>query len=416
MTALAAASLVAAVLSLPVWGYLGLLAVLAGRRQPKVLVGPVLRFVVVVPAHDESQLVGATVASLRRVDYPPWARRVVVIADNCTDDTAARARAAGAEVLERREATRLGKGYALAFAFAYLLHGDDVDAVVVVDADSEVSANLLQAFAARLRAGERCVQAEYGVRNPRASWRTRLMAVALGMFHRTRSLARERMGLSVGLRGNGMCFTGALLRENPYDAFGAVEDVEYGLQLGLAGIRVAFAHEATVWGEMVTTGAAALTQRRRWESGRWSLVATHLPRLVAEAWRRRSGVLADLAMDLAVPPVSYVGLWVALGAAAEAVHVVAAGALGVAAVLWALALLCLALYVARGVQHSGLGGEGVVALLYAPIYIAWKLLIARPFTRDAGGRWIRTRREVDETTGPGAADRTPSANRAAGSR
>jgi 1,2-diacylglycerol 3-beta-glucosyltransferase len=406
MTVIAVASLVAAALSLPIWGYLGFLALLAIRRAPTVGDAPTVRFAVVVPAHNESALIGRTITSLLAVDYPVAARRVVVVADNCTDDTAARSRAAGAEVLERQDAARRGKGYALAFAFERLLQGSEVDAIVVVDADTEVSSNLLTAFAARLGAGEACVQAEYGVRNPLVSWRTRLMAVALGMFHRTRSLARERLGVSVGLRGNGMCFASACLRARPYDAFSVVEDVEYGIRLGLAGVRVAFAHEAWVRGEMVTTGAAALSQRRRWESGRWALAAEHLPRLVAEAGRKKSGMLADLAIDLVVPPLAYIGLWVAVGVVLETVHVIIAGGLGPGAVLWGLALACLGAYVARGVQHSGLGARGIVALLYAPVYVFWKLFVARPFKREPGGPWIRTRREAEKPSGAVAADRT----------
>ena len=98
-----------------------------------------------------------------------------------------------------------------------------------MDADTLVSPNLLRAFAARLDAGAAAVQARYGVRNPDASWRTRLMAIAFALFHDLRSLGRERLGLSAGLRGNGMCFSTRLLREVPHQAFSVVEDLEYGL-------------------------------------------------------------------------------------------------------------------------------------------------------------------------------------------
>ena len=88
-----------------------------------------------------------------------------------------------AEVLERQNQELRGKGYALAFAFEKLLAEGTTDAVVVVDADTIVSAHLLDAYAARLAAGAVAVQAHYGVQNPNASWRTRLMRIALAMFH-----------------------------------------------------------------------------------------------------------------------------------------------------------------------------------------------------------------------------------------
>src|SRR5262249_40397740 len=100
-----------------------------------------------------------------------------------------------------------GKGYALSCAFEHSLREGLADAVTVVDADTTVSANLLRAFAARIARGADAVQADYAVQNPNASWRTRLLRIAFGSFHVLRSLARERFGLSSGLRGNGMCFT-----------------------------------------------------------------------------------------------------------------------------------------------------------------------------------------------------------------
>ena len=121
---------------------------------------------------------------------------------------------------------------------------------MVVDADTVVSRNLLSAFAARFERGASAVQADYGVRNPHASWRTRMMAIALAAFHGVRSAARERLGLSCGLRGNGMAFTKALLHAHPPAAFSIVEDLEYGIQLGYAGIRVEYVPEARVLGQM----------------------------------------------------------------------------------------------------------------------------------------------------------------------
>ncbi|MEZ4272494.1 MAG: glycosyltransferase family 2 protein [Myxococcota bacterium] len=251
-TVVAGVSLFLGCLVLPITTYLGFLAILARRTRDPSYASPSLRFAVVIPAHNEENDIQKTVHSLLAVDYPEALRDVVVVADNCTDQTAARAKQAGARVLERSDAGKRGKGYALEYAFEILLKESTCDAVVVVDADTLVSSNLLRAYAHRLLAGEHAVQAEYGVSNPMASWRTRLMTIALAMFHQTRSLARERLGVSVGLRGNGMCFSTDLLRQIPHRSYGLVEDVEYGIAMGKAGYRVCYAYEAEVLGEMVS--------------------------------------------------------------------------------------------------------------------------------------------------------------------
>lgn len=387
-------SLVLGVGALCVTGYLGLLAVLGGRnRAPRCGEPPWLRFAIVVPAHDEAANIAATVESLSSVDYPRARFRVVVVADNCHDDTAARARAAGARVLERNDDARRGKGYALAHAFETLLAEEDWDAVVVIDADSVVSPNLLRAFHARLERGLNAVQAEYGVRNVDASWRTRLMTVALAMFHGVRSEARERLCLSVGLRGNGMCFSRALLTLYPHDAYGLVEDVEYGVSIGLGGHRVAYAGDAHVLGEMVSTGEAAESQRRRWEGGRARLAREKVPRLLRAFLKERRLLLLDLALDLLVPPLSYVGLLVLAGVSVEGALFVVRDGAAASTWVWLLNGVGLSLYVVRGLLLARLGLRGVLALLWAPAYVFWKIARVRPWRADDS--WVRTRRELE---------------------
>jgi len=372
-------------------GYLLLLTVSSFARRRSRDATCRTSFALVVPAHDEEASIAATVASLCQVDYPADKRRVVVVADNCTDGTAAVAARAGARVLERDDPAQRGKGYALERGFEVLLSEAGIDAIVVVDADSTVSANLLAALDSRLADGAQALQVRYGVRNVEASWRTRLMAIALGMFHDLRSLGRERLRLSCGLRGNGMCFTTDLLRRHPHRAYGLVEDVEYGISLGLAGVRVEYVHEAEVLGEMAATGRAAASQRQRWEGGRSALRARYLRKLVQAA--RTSRVALDLAMDLVVPPLSRVAAWVALGLLAEGV--LWSLGLGPTAAVWSWAgsALALAAYVLRGVALSGLGARGLLVLLTAPAYVAWKVLRVE---RKPAATWVRTTREPAE--------------------
>jgi 1,2-diacylglycerol 3-beta-glucosyltransferase len=380
-----------ALLALPVLaacGYLFVLTLLSRRVAPPPDAARPPRFDVVIPAHDEEGGIAATVESLLAVDYPSESFRVWVVADNCSDGTAARAREASARVLVREDPERRGKGYALEHAFAGILREGFADAVVVVDADTVASKNLLRAFAARLAAGELAVQADYAVRNANASWRTRLMVIALSLFHVVRPRARERLRLSCGLRGNGMCFTRAALERVPHRAFSLVEDVEYGIRLGEAGIRVAYAGEARVFGEMVSSGgAAAASQRRRWESGRVRMAKLHVGRLLRDGLRLRDPVRIDLALDLLVPPLSTLAV---LALAALAFSLV----LRTTAAAWmsGASAALLAVYVARGWTVSGTGARGLLALACAPVFVAWKLLV-RAARGKAPREWVRTARE-----------------------
>ena len=77
--------------------------------------------VVLVPAHDEEGTIAHCVEAFENQTYPRERYRVVVVADNCTDDTAGIASRAGAEVLLRDEPDALGKGRALRWAMDQLL-------------------------------------------------------------------------------------------------------------------------------------------------------------------------------------------------------------------------------------------------------------------------------------------------------
>ncbi|HVQ32190.1 MAG TPA: glycosyltransferase family 2 protein, partial [Vicinamibacteria bacterium] len=356
--------------------YLAVLAAFSRRLPPPPAVEPSLRFEIVVPAHDEEAGVAATVANLHELDYPAQRFRVFVVADNCTDRTAEKAREAGAQVLVRNDPSRRGKGYALAYAFERLGGEKAADAIVVVDADTLVSRNLLRAFAARLAAGETVLQAEYGPRNPDASWRTRLMRLALTLFHGVRSLGRERLGLSCGLRGNGMCFASRVLREVPHDAFSIVEDLEYGVRVGLAGHRVAYVPEAEVQGEMAASEAASRSQRRRWEGGRLTVARQQLPRLLRQGLRQRRWLHFDLAADLVVPPLATVVLASLAGILACAAALLLGAPLRVAPWLWASSALGLAVYVGRGLVLAGSPLRSLRDLAWAPVYVAWKIRLA----------------------------------------
>jgi 1,2-diacylglycerol 3-beta-glucosyltransferase len=373
-------------------GYLFLLTLRSRRPAPPASRPPRTRFHVVVPAHDESAGVAQTVESLLAMEYPPDLFEVVVVADNCSDDTAVRARTAGARVIERFDDELRGKGYALEHAFRASLADPNVDAFVVVDADTVVSPNLLSAFDVRIQSGAKAVQADYAVRNADAGWRTRLMAIAFGMFHVVRSSGRERLGVSCGLRGNGMCFTKDLLEAVPHRAFSVVEDLEYGIELGERGYRVHYAGEAHVYGEMVSSEKASRSQRTRWEGGRLHMAKRRAIPLLWRGVKERNLLLADLAMDLLVPPLSLLVAAAVAGTAASAALAIVTRRPNLGLVLFGMSGVFLVVYVVRGWQVSGTGLRGLATLGYAPIYVVWKATLPLRRKRKEPKAWVRTAR------------------------
>ena len=270
-----------------------------------------LRFAVLVPARDEEAVIGDCLASLGTLDHERF--ETIVIADRCSDATAAVAARAGATVWAR-DAGEDGKGAALAWALDRLgRERPGIDAVVMVDADCTVSPNLLAAFEARLLAGARAVQAAYGIANPEASWAAALRYASLELMNVVRPLGASALGASAGLYGTGMAFSAELLARVPWTSRSLVEDREQHLALVAAGERVAFAPEARVRSPAPVTLGGSRGQQRRWEAGRGTLVRKWLPVLLGRGLRRRDAAQLHAAAELLVPPQSVL---LAAGAAA----------------------------------------------------------------------------------------------------
>ena len=140
---LSLALLALTLLCLPALALLVLTLVSIGRRDPRlpVLPGPRPPLAVLVPAHNESAHLAPTLANLQAQLAP--GDRLLVVADNCDDDTAECARRAGAEVVERHDRSRRGKGYALAHGVAHLSRCPP-GMVLVVDADCQLSPGALE--------------------------------------------------------------------------------------------------------------------------------------------------------------------------------------------------------------------------------------------------------------------------------
>ena len=199
---------------------------LVARPRPRAAGTGRTHFAIIIPAHNESGLIKGTVRSLIESDYPAARRDVFVIADNCTDDTATHASAAGAMCHERHDLSLRGKPYALDW-MVRRLDLDRYDAVIIIDADTVVDRHFLRAMDGHVTGGEEVVQGYFGVMNPDENWLTRLSVLPASVKFRLHFPGKRALGLTCPLAGNGMCFSAALMKKHGWKAFSITENWEY---------------------------------------------------------------------------------------------------------------------------------------------------------------------------------------------
>lgn len=400
VTGLVGAAALASVLSLLVLLTAAACSRRSSARSPSISPSNPLLLAVIVPAHDEELVLAGTLASLRAQAYPAECFEIVVVADNCTDSTAAIARSSGATVLERTSGAERGKGYALNHAVKHLLAQPLVaDGFVIIDADTVAAPDFLAQISARISQnqdprGYGAWQGRYGVLNARDGWRAALMMAAFDLVNHVKPLGRDTLGLSAGLKGNGMAFTRAIAEALPWPGGSLTEDLDYGLELSRRfNLRVQYVPEACVEAQMPATAGQAASQRSRWERGRFGLVRERALPLLGEGLRCRSRLLLDAAWELLTPPLAEVAalllLFAGLTAFGTAVSLLPHPVIWIAAA--AAGLLGLTLYVLGGLRVAGAGREAYAALLRAPFYVLWKFALLFTGRRKSAG-WVRTER------------------------
>jgi cellulose synthase/poly-beta-1,6-N-acetylglucosamine synthase-like glycosyltransferase len=399
---LVAAAVLINVAALPYFLYILVISLAAiwPRRAKSEASSPTSRFLVVIPAHDEEPVVSTAVRSCLAAGYPRSQFGVVVIADNCSDQTAAVAAAAGARVVERFDEQRRSKGYAIEYLIENLERSgefDAIDAIVLVDADTTIDRDLLVCFDRALREGHDWSQVYYTVANPDESWRTRLLKYAFSLFNGVVPLGQTRLGVSTTLKGNGMCFSVPGLRRVPWRCYGLVEDMEYAWTLRTAGERIAFLPDVSVYGAMLRGGGpSAVSQRQRWEVGRSDIRKKYLGPLMRSGrigwWEKLLSI-----GELAIPPMAVIA---AIYTAAMALNLGAALGVGTASngairyiLLATLGVytFALAAYAMSPFLAMRLPWKYALSLPFFPFYVLWKVWIS---FRARPDRWIRTERAL----------------------
>jgi 1,2-diacylglycerol 3-beta-glucosyltransferase len=350
------------------------------------------RLLFLVPAHNEEALIGACARSLVALDYPPGRVRVVVIADNCSDQTAERALAAGAEALERHDPVQRGKPRAIAWALAHQDLGA-LDAVVIIDADTVVEPGFARAIDASgaLRGSAR--QGYFATLNEADNWLTLLAGVFARARYEVLYVLRERAGLNCPLTGNGMVLGAGLLAERGWNAFSQTEDWELYASLTAEGIPIRYVRGAKLLSQEIQNLSQGVSQRRRWVVGRRQTLRLWFGPLLRS---RRIGIAqkVDALLELALPGPVVAGTLAVLVAALALILV--RGGPG-----WSIAGIALSSQLPLGsataavLVHHPRRFKVALALALLPVYAVWRIGVSLGTLAGTGAMgWQKTQRNA----------------------
>jgi cellulose synthase/poly-beta-1,6-N-acetylglucosamine synthase-like glycosyltransferase len=354
------------------------------------------RCAVLVPAHNEEAGIATTIRNLR--DQLAPGDRLLVVADNCSDGTTSAARTAGAEVSERNDPERRGKGFALDHGVRQLA-SDPPAVVVIVDADCELGPGALDALVRQAVATGRPAQGIYLIGTGRETDpRRRLSAFAVLLKNEIRPRGLDRLGMPCLLTGTGMAFPWSVLRVANLGTGNIVEDMKLGADLTLAGYPPRLCPAARLAGAAAPDRQAAIKQRTRWEHGHVQTLVTQVPRLFVAGLLRVRPQLLGLGLELAVPPLSLlVMMWGILLLICLLSWQLADGSWLPAVVLGGFAVFAVGAIFASWMKY-GRRMLPLTSLLAAPLYIMWKLPIYLKIVGSREKTWVRTdRKESDRT-------------------
>lgn len=285
---------------------------LAAFRSKKYVIPPDIhqhRFAALIAARNEEKVIGSLIKSIKEQNYPKDLIDIIVIADNCDDDTAEVARRAGAIVYERFNKNEVGKGYVLKFVFEKILSERDVyDAFCVFDADNLVEKDFFAHMNFALSKGAQLAQGYRDMKNPSDNWIAGGHSIFYWMENRFFDYARDEMGLSAIINGTGFMVTSDYIRRYGYDVHTVTEDVELTVQSVINGERVAWVPQAKVYDEQPVTLSQSMAQRSRWVSGFIQNSRDYFKEFCHSIRREPSWIKIDLFLYLVSLPVMILGI------------------------------------------------------------------------------------------------------------
>lgn len=346
---------------------------------------------VLIPAHNESVSILPTLKNvaerLRAGD------RILVVADNCTDDTAMQARSAGAEVIERHDSQYKGKGYALDYGICHLEYAPP-EVLIIIDADCLVHGDTFDRLSQQCIVSQRPVQAMYLMHSPPgAVLKTKVAEFAWAVKNLARPLAYHRLGLPCHLMGSGMAFPWSLIQSAELASGHIVEDLKLGLDFAATGSAPLLSPDALVTSVFPSNTEGVQSQRTRWEHGHLGMILSDGPKYFLKALSERNGHLIALVLDMTVPPLALLTLLVVMLAILGCLAIWLTSTLQ----LWWLAIANLFLLTVAVLLAWLFHGRQILSfshLAFAPLYALAKVPLYLKFIFKRQVDWVRSKRDT----------------------
>lgn len=348
---------------------------------------------VLIPAHNEAaqitEVIETLLTQLTKQD------QVIVIADNCHDNTAELAKATGVTVLERTNLTDRGKGYALDYAMQHL-QNQPPEVIVILDGDCILQPDAIKNISCQAIATGRPVQATYLMDQPEdTSLKDNISMFSLKVKNLVRLLGLNRLGWHSLLTGSGMAFPWSLINQVSLAGSKTTDDMQLTVDLALAGSTPVFCEQAVVVGRLMKDQDAQ-SQRSRWEHGHMEMIGVEVPRLLKAFVTTGRIAALQLALDILIPPLSLLILtWLVIMLIVSGA--VIWGNLAIASVIITAisgVLLFSSLFLAWSkFGRSDLSLKNLIAI---PFYILSKIPIYLKFVTKPQSRWLKTERDLTD--------------------
>lgn len=345
---------------------------------------------ILMPAHNEALIIAKTINAL--VATVNSAQQILVVADNCTDETADIARSLGATVIERQHLTLRGKSYALDYGLQHL-KANPPEVVIIIDADCIANAEAISTLAHACIAHQRPIQALYLMlmqTNP--NLKQRIAAFAWVVKNHVRPLGFKALGLPCQLMGTGMAFLWKDIAAVNLASGHIAEDMKLGVDLARLNKAPIFVPEALVTSVFPNDENATKTQRARWEHGHLSVIVSDAASLLVEAIKTKNVQMLGLALDLIVPPLAVLVLiLVCLWLLSMLVYVLTSNLMQ----FTYASLIFMILFAAILVAWTFFGRHiiSLKQLSYAPIYALAKIPLYIKFFVNRQVEWVRSKRD-----------------------
>jgi cellulose synthase/poly-beta-1,6-N-acetylglucosamine synthase-like glycosyltransferase len=372
---------------------LQILASLPAAREMDRTRGSCPRVAVIIPAHNEDISIAATIRAIK--PQLSGLDRLIVVADNCSDDTARIAGLEGAEVVERRDEQRVGKGYAVDYGIRFIARSGAPEVVIFVDADCEFEAGSVEELARVSMAHNRPVQAtNLQEASASASRTVRIQQFALKVKNYVRPLGSSRLGLPCQLSGTGMAVPWSNISSVNFSTGHIAEDVKLGTDLAVAGHEPMFCPRAKVTSKFPESIQGNRVQRTRWEHGHLAMICEYVPHLFWNAFKNRRLSLGAIALDLSIPPL---GLFATIMIALTGADVlVVLGGFPIWSVIVTGSMLpILGLAIGLAWYRHGRAIVSARDLLFIPVYALSKIGVLWRFLTKRQVVWVRSERNQD---------------------